>query len=60
MSDIERDLQFDSDDERAIDPDLTDDRFPDVDVHADPEAPEADVLDQLHEVPLDDPDDAAL
>lgn len=59
MTDIERDHQFDSDDERVVDPDLDDDEVL-ADVHRDPEAPEADTIDQHREVHLDDADDVAL
>lgn len=61
MTDIERDHEFDSDDERPVDLDgpvpangADDDVPDDFDVHEDPEAPEADVLDQHREVLLED------
>jgi hypothetical protein len=58
MSDIERDRRFDSEDERTLDADeaLDSTTTEPLDVHADPEAPEADVIDQHLEVPLDDDD----
>lgn len=65
MTDIERDHEFDSDDERPVDGDgivepenpIEADELETLDVHRDPEAPEADVIEQHLEVPLDDEPD---